>query len=293
MRERGWGQLIAGALTVVSAIFIARKFQVKSKGKTSLGSSRSNESAASTSGDRVTPRVLLSENSNSDAVTGRVNAGFELFEQAAVGITFIDLLFAAVLARVLEIGNTAYAAGVSHLILSVTVIVTSWIGYRNSSNRARERLKFFNIAFFQFVIEICFLYIYWLLANTYEGRDSLLSPVVTSATPETAIMAVFFGFNCLWDQLALWRRRSKKYPACTLSEDLPRRRLPTMVGFLLYTAGFALVSMLDFNSLISVIVVDSILAVVAVTHRFLQGIPWVMKTRRELEDQKYYRSRMS
>src|SRR6266498_12680 len=64
-----------------------------------------------------------------------------------VGLVFIDLLFAAVATKILELSVNAGLPfeGACQLGLAAVLTITSWVSYHNSKNRSPYRLTFFNL----------------------------------------------------------------------------------------------------------------------------------------------------
>lgn len=71
-----------------------------------------------------------------------------------VGLSFIEVLFALVVARTLDPlvkYSSIPVVGWSHLAVAFVLAVTSWIGYHNSWNRPRYFIRFANLPLWQFV----------------------------------------------------------------------------------------------------------------------------------------------
>src|ERR1700735_2102326 len=89
------------------------------------------------------------------------------------GITFVDILFALAVGRVLlAIGPWASnhnthslpAPVMVGLATAIILILTSFIGYHNSENRPRFKIKFFNIGFFKFILDVSMVVVYFVFA---------------------------------------------------------------------------------------------------------------------------------
>lgn len=146
-------------------------------------------------------------------------------------MSFVDVLFALVVARVLEpFANTdeLTGPGVAHLIVAGVLTLTSWIEYHNSLNRPRYFIRFPNLPLFQFLLDIGMVVVYWLVASS--GESELAGPSsVPSARPEAIGVLVAFVLYALWDLVALEIRRNVAYIKRPESEDVPSRRRVTWV----------------------------------------------------------------
>lgn len=188
----------------------------------------------------------------------------------AVGITFVDVLFALVVAEILEPlrrFDDLPVAGVVHLGLAGVLVLTSWIGYHNSWNRPSYFIRFPNWPLAQFLIDVALVVVYWLMAVNAEG----VAPQATtppSAAPEAVLVACSFVLYACWDWVGVRIRMSDAYLHRPLAKDAPKRRRVTQVcaGLSLVVAGATFV--LNPDSGTSVILVDSMLGVLLIGYRF-------------------------
>jgi hypothetical protein len=190
-----------------------------------------------------------------------------------VGTVLIDVLFAAVMAKALDLSSASHvnAAEQIRLGLAGTTTVTAWIGYHNSRNRARYSITFFNLPLLQFTIEIGLVYLYWLLVIWSARVGQRGTPA--SIVPETTLLACVFILNCSWDLSALTMRKAAKYQEMGMDDDRPLRRRVTRVFLAIFVAS-ALAARLAPARLpgwISVLVTVA-LAVLVVAHRWLQNV---------------------
>src|SRR5438874_975008 len=113
-----------------------------------------------------------------------------------VGITFVDVLFALVVARVLDPwANRSLITwpGAWQLGLAGAITVTSWVGYHTSANRPSYRIQFPNLPLFQFLIDISLVVAYWMTAATAEVRSVSNEPLPrATALPETLFVMISF-----------------------------------------------------------------------------------------------------
>jgi hypothetical protein len=147
------------------------------------------------------------------------------------GLSFVEVLFALVVAQVLEPFRSLLlipAAGLSHLGLALVLTVTSWVGYHNSWNRPRHFIRFANLALAQFAIDILLVITYWFCAISAEFPASTLGRDV-SAVPESLCVAVSFCLYVLWDFVGFRIRRSDLYDRSPPDRDVPQRRRVTQV----------------------------------------------------------------
>ena len=139
-------------------------------------------------------------------------------DPTTIGISFVDILFALVVGQVLDpVGKWAVhpheqplpLAVVVHLVVALVITTTSWIGYHNSANRARFKLRFPNVELAKFTLDIAMVVVYFLLAS-YALRTPL------NSRPETLLVFIAFVLYLLWDYAGVWQKRGgvkNLYPA--------------------------------------------------------------------------------
>lgn len=160
-------------------------------------------------------------------------------DKSLVGITFVDVLFAIVVAQILEPvarGFALPAAGKAQLGVALVLTITSWIGYHNSWNRPRFFIRFLNWPLAQFTIDVMLVGIYWLSATWVEGLP--LETKSASALPETSFVAISFLLYLLWDGVGYKIRQSDRYFHRPLGRDVPARR--QVSGFFVVLSSFTL-----------------------------------------------------
>lgn len=101
-------------------------------------------------------------------------------DERLVGLSFIEVLFAIVVARALDpLADFPKLPGVglSHLAVAGVLTIASWIGYHNSWNRPRYFIRFPNLPLGQFLVDAALVVTYWLTAVWAEGSGSELGKV--------------------------------------------------------------------------------------------------------------------
>jgi hypothetical protein len=191
-------------------------------------------------------------------------------DKRLVGLTFVEVLFALVIARVLEPFANAGAipaAGRAQLALAGLVTLASWIGYHNSWNRPRYFIRFPNVPLFQFLTDVSLVCVYWLTAVMAEGVSPNTFDHV-SARPETALITISFGLYVLWDLLALRIRNDEQYTLRPREQDVPARRRVTLGCLFIALMTSIIVWSWNPSTSKTVIGVDSWLIALVVLFRF-------------------------
>jgi hypothetical protein len=198
-------------------------------------------------------------------------------DETRVGVTFIEVLFALVVARALDpLAHYSLIPGVglSHLGVAFVLTVTSWIGYHNSLNRPRYFIRFANLPLWQFAIDVLLVVTYWFCAVAAEGTGSDLGQH-RSALPEAIAVATAFVLYCLWDWVGFAIRQSDLYPRRPSDHDVPQRRYVTL-AFTALAIAFALcVWMYDPRSDRVIIGADFALIALIIVYRFAKEAPFV------------------
>jgi hypothetical protein len=192
-----------------------------------------------------------------------------------VGITFIDVLFALVIGKLLEPFATAKSiptAGMTHLLLAGVVTIGSWIGYHNSLSRPHYVIRFVNLPLAQFLIDVALVVVYWLLAITAEGTTPAI-PRPVSAVPEARYVMIGFLLYSAWDLVALRIRQTEQATGATTTADVPARRRVTYVFSAVSAVTWALLWWTDPRSTSLVVLADAWLIAVAIAYRL--GKEWV------------------
>jgi hypothetical protein len=134
-----------------------------------------------------------------------------------------------------------------HLIAGTTLVLGSWIGFRNSLYRSRYQLKFFNLPLFRFLVDQLMLILYFRVAVLTPVLEVNKSPVFPDprnlADSTTKLMMWVFLLYVIWDLLGIWIARAKangspRYPKI---ESLPAANWQEVnwAGLMISTAFFA------------------------------------------------------
>ncbi len=193
-------------------------------------------------------------------------------DTAAVGVSFVDVLFALVIARVLEPFAEVQkltGPGIVHLVLAGILTLTSWIGYHNSLNRPKFFIRFPNLPLWQFLLDISMVVVYWLTAVTAEHVESPVTPPPT-ALPEAVLVAISFLLYVAWDYVALAIRRNPDYYLRPMSGDVKARRNVTVLCFVLSAGVLGAVFWLAPDTDGAVYLVDGLLIALLVGFRLLK-----------------------
>jgi hypothetical protein len=129
------------------------------------------------------------------------------------GISFVDILFALAVGEVLlplvpwAANHTAHsmpAPIVWNLAAAIVLILTSFIGYHNSENRPRFTIRFINISFCKFFLDISMVIVYFLFASFAS---------VTPAQTQSLLLLVLlvFGLYLLWDFAGWYEKKRGRY----------------------------------------------------------------------------------
>ncbi len=189
-------------------------------------------------------------------------------DESLVGITFVDVLFALVVGRVLQpvaAGLEIPNAGKAQLLVAFTLTVTSWIGYHNSWNRPRYFIRFINLPLAQFLIDVALVIVYWLTATWVEGFP--LEDERSSALPEAALLTISFALYILWDHVGFRIRLSDRYFGTPLGRDVLARRRVSQVFFLTTLLTTVLIYLCSPSETGQVIAIDTWLVIVLVGYR--------------------------
>jgi hypothetical protein len=195
----------------------------------------------------------------------------EARDDSLVGITFVDVLFAIVVAQVLQPvarGFDIPAAGKAQLVVAFALTVTSWIGYHNSWNRPRFFIRFLNLPLAQFVIDVTLVIVYWLTATWVEGLP--LESRNASALPEATLITISFVLYVLWDRVGYKIRTSDRYFGRPPAVDVPARRRVSGTFLITALVIWALIAASNPTSTGVVVAVDILLILVLVSYRLVK-----------------------
>ena len=192
-------------------------------------------------------------------------------DERTVGIGFIDVLFGLVIANVLQpfahVGSVP-TVGRVQLVLAGVLTVTSWIGYHNSWNRNRYFIDFPNLPFFQFLVEVALVVLYFLIAITAPSTKTSLSNRDFSVVLVSSFVAATFVLYSIWDRLALLIRKDPRYARRTLDKDVPARRYTSYAFAVGTVAAATAVGILRPRGTAAIVTVEVILIVLIVAYRF-------------------------
>jgi hypothetical protein len=131
-------------------------------------------------------------------------------DNQGVGINFVDILFALVVGQAFMALNRVGAmpaAGRAHLIFAVTLTITSWIGYHQSTHRYTGAIRFNYhdkaqlIALSKLMLDIVLVTLYWVAVQTTEWGFSGVNQSPSWGW-STGIAASAFSIYVLWDYLS-------------------------------------------------------------------------------------------
>lgn len=138
------------------------------------------------------------------------------------GVAFVSILFGLVvteaaldfsteLAKWWDDGRAAVQESrLAHLAVGISVTALSWIGYHQSQQYPPFVIKFVNIPFFQFCLDVLMVVTYHsmvVVAETSQG-DQVPTP---SAVPEATLLLVVFVLYTLWDVLGYRLAHDREY----------------------------------------------------------------------------------
>jgi len=188
------------------------------------------------------------------------------------GVTFVDVLFALVVGKILEVsvGGPLPAAAISHLFVAAVLTIGSWVGYHNSVNRVNYFLRFWNFQTLLFLIDVLLVYDYWLVPVMTVHYRIAGSSSPPEAFRSTALVTAAALLYIAWDFIALRMRRSGKYEERPADQDVPARRYASIALFILTAATLAVVCWKQPHTDAPVILVDGILVVLLILYRTIK-----------------------
>jgi hypothetical protein len=127
-----------------------------------------------------------------------------LSDERSVGIGFVDVLFALVIGKVLaSVGwnglHQLTRTELANLGVATVITLASWIGYHNSYNRPKFKIRFFNLPLAQFSLDIMMVFVYWLLASVATSDPLSRHPAAVTA----GLVFVTFVLYVLWDLVGI------------------------------------------------------------------------------------------
>ena len=196
----------------------------------------------------------------------------------SVVLAFVSILFGVVaglimsdLADQLEVvfdgGRNARDERVWHLLVGAALTILSYIGYYSSANSAHHRIKFLNLPFVLFCLDVLMVFVYYVLFRYAEAGTGLSSP---DALPEALVVFVSFVLYLSWDFIS-WRIRADEGYQAVLQRDpidsFGRRRWVTFFFTILFGAIALVIWLVDPSSSRAVVRVDVLLIVLLALYR--------------------------
>lgn len=133
-------------------------------------------------------------------------------EKFDTSLRYTDILFGFVIRELfLRLQNWAQldSAVRLHLLVGITLVIGSWIGYRRSLYRSGYQVKFFNLPMIRFIADQVMLILYFRLAVLTEvaGKQQLLGSDLSRITIRL-VLYVFILYT-IWDILGIWMANAK------------------------------------------------------------------------------------
>lgn len=210
------------------------------------------------------------------------------------GATFVNILFGLVVTTTAlhlsaeavkgwaEGWGTVSETRLAHLAVAMTVTVLSWIGYHQSQQYPPFLIKFLNIPFFQFILDVTMVIAYYALTALAEGSYPSQTP---DARPEAVVVLFVFILYIVWDHLGFLLFRDSEY---TSRLETPRdpedtlgpRRWVTLSFFLCAAALLIVVISLHPKAPGPILAADGAIIVLLLSYRLLkQAFDPKVKTR--------------
>src|SRR5580704_8445009 len=133
-------------------------------------------------------------------------------EKFDTSLRYTDILFGFVIRELfLRLQNwTQLDSDVRlHLLVGITLVIGSWIGYRRSLYRSGYQVKFFNLPLIRFVTDQIMLILYFRLAVLTEvgGKGQLPGADLSRAT--IRLVLYVFVLYTIWDIFGIWMAKAK------------------------------------------------------------------------------------
>jgi hypothetical protein len=224
------------------------------------------------------------------------------------GATFVNILFGLVVTQAAidlaeelvkfwdDGGEAIVETRLAHLSVAIVLTVLSWIGYHQSQQYPPFLIKFINIPFLQFVLDIAMVVTYYVVVAVAENsttaevlNDDAGTVLTHGAAPEAFLIFVVFGLYAMWDIAGYRLFRDPEYatrletPRDPASETFGPRRRVTILYF--FATGFLALAvwLWDPRSAGGVVLADTIIIVVLFLYRLTkQAVDPKMKTRSDL-----------
>jgi hypothetical protein len=149
-------------------------------------------------------------------------------------LRYTDILFGFVLRELfIRLQNYWHAdrATQLHLLVGITLILGSWIGFRRSLHRSSYQLKFFNLPLIQFLVDQLMFLPYFRIAVLTPAPDATtglapLSKPPSYLAPETVKLVFWiFVLYAVWDGLGVWMAVATKTVNASTTPRYPKLKL--------------------------------------------------------------------
>jgi hypothetical protein len=214
------------------------------------------------------------------------------------GATFVNILFALVVTTAATLlakefvhawakgWDSINEARIANLLVAITLTVLSWIGYHQSQQYPPFLIKFLNIPFFQFFLDVSMVVLYYVVVLVAEDSNPTRGRVhLPDALPEAVlVLSAFFLYSC-WDTLGFLLFHDPQYSHRLKSPRAPdarfgARRKVTVVFTMLATVQALLIWCLRPRAVFTVIVADAAIITFLFVYRICkQGFDSKVKTR--------------
>lgn len=130
-------------------------------------------------------------------------------DPSSIGVSFVDILFALAVGQVFApvaewaqdpAKHPLAFASFSHLVVALTMTITSWIGYHASANKPRFKPHFFNVELVKLTLDITMVAVYFVLA-----ANAVRIPV--ESRHETVLVFIAFSLYFVWDLASAYQKR--------------------------------------------------------------------------------------
>jgi hypothetical protein len=216
------------------------------------------------------------------------------------GVTFVNILFGLVVTTAAiqfsaefvnwwaDGWNFVNKARLANLAVALTLTVLSWIGYHQSQQYPPFLIKFINIPFFQFCLDVSMVIAYYAVVAVAENPDrGARAPLTPDALPEAGLVFIVFVLYALWDFLGYRLFHDPEYSRRLKTPREPERLGPrrwVTFGFTV-AAGIQALAIWVFrpSTGLSVIGADAAIIAFLLLYRLLkQGFDPKVKTRAQV-----------
>jgi hypothetical protein len=138
-----------------------------------------------------------------------------------------------------------------HLLVGITLVLGSWIGYRRSLYRSHYQVKFFNLPFFRFINDQVMLILYFRIAVLTDQSGKQVLAVGNLAGTTIKLVLYVFILYAVWDVLGMWIAKAKTpgkgaekkplYPEIINSQMSDKEQPINWRGFSITLSGLGLI----------------------------------------------------